>query len=43
MHDLPRLVVIGAFSIASAAGLMALDTATTPQPTSLACDMNVVP
>lgn len=43
MHNLPRLAVIGAFSIASAGGLMALDTVTTPRSTSLACDGYVIP
>jgi hypothetical protein len=43
MHNLQRLLVIGAFGIASASGLAVLDGATTPQSTSVACDMNVVP
>jgi len=42
-RNLPRLLVIGAFGVASISGLAALDAATTPQPTSVACDMNVVP
>jgi hypothetical protein len=43
MRNLPRLVIIGAFSIASAAGLAVLDTATTPHTTSLACDGYLIP
>jgi hypothetical protein len=43
MRNLQRLLVIGAFCIASGSGLAILDTATTPQSDSLACDMNVVP
>ena len=43
MRNLPRLVVIGAFWIASASGLVALDTATTPHTTSLACDRTWCP
>jgi hypothetical protein len=43
MRNLHRLLVIGAFGIASAAGLVGLDVATTPHSDSLACDMNVVP
>ncbi|MDT5073029.1 MAG: hypothetical protein QOH82_2349 [Mycobacterium sp.] len=43
MRNLHRLLAIGAFGIASAAGLVGLDVATTPQSDSVACDMNVVP
>jgi hypothetical protein len=43
MRNLHRLLVTGAFGIASAAGLVGLDVATTPQSDSVACDMNVVP
>jgi hypothetical protein len=43
MRNLQRLLVIGAFGIAGASGLVAVDTATTPHTASLACDMNVVP
>ncbi|HYO04464.1 MAG TPA: hypothetical protein VET27_22355 [Mycobacterium sp.] len=43
MRHLHRLLVTGAFGIASASGLVALDTVTTPQTDVLACDMNVVP
>ena len=43
MPKLQRLLVIGAFGIASASGLMALDAVTTPHTASAACDMNVVP
>jgi hypothetical protein len=43
MRNLHRLLVIGAFGIASASGLVGLDVATTPQSDSVACDMNLVP
>lgn len=43
MSDLPRLLAIGAFGIASGAGLIVVDTVTAPHTTSVACDMNVVP
>jgi hypothetical protein len=43
MRNLHRLLVIGAFGIASASGLLAFDAATTPHSDVLACDMNVVP
>src|SRR4051794_21383138 len=43
MRNLHRLLVIGAFGIASAAGLIAVDVTTTPRSDVLACDMNVVP
>jgi hypothetical protein len=43
MRNLDRVIVIGAFGIASASGLFALEAATTPQSKVLACDMNIVP
>jgi hypothetical protein len=43
MRTLQRLLVIGALGIASAAGLPALDAATTPHTEAVACDMNVFP
>jgi hypothetical protein len=43
MRNLHRLLVIGAFGLTSAAGLLAAEVATTPQSDVLACDMNLVP
>jgi hypothetical protein len=43
MRNLHRLLVIGAFGIASASGLMALDVATMPHSDSLACDQSIAP
>lgn len=43
MRDLQRLVVIGIFAMMAGGGAVAVDAASTPHPTPLACDMNVVP
>lgn len=44
MRNLQRLLVIGVCGISSAAGLVAVEAVTAPQPdVSAACDMNIVP
>jgi hypothetical protein len=43
MRHLHRLLVIGVFALAVGGGVVALDSATTPPASPLACDMNVVP
>ena len=43
MRNVQRLLAIGAFGVAFAAGVLGLDVATTPHSQQLACDMNVVP
>lgn len=43
MRHLQRLIVTGVFAVMAGAGLVAVDTATTPRPTPLACDQNIVP
>lgn len=43
MRNLHRLLVIAAMGITSAAGLVVLEAATTPETAAVACDMNVVP
>lgn len=43
MRNISRRLVVGAFAALAGAGLMGVGVATTPQPTPVACDMNVVP
>lgn len=43
MRNLHRLLVIGAFGLTSASGLLAAEVTTPPHSDVLACDMNLVP